>query len=287
MNTKVLVDALTRSIDNIVNFIPALINGLIVLVIGYAIAWVVRWLLATILRRVGFDPLVERTGITASLRGIGIQTALSAIIAQTVFILLMLSFLISATQLMGLTAVTQLLQSLLNFLPSIIAAVIIFLLGGIVAGFTGNLVAAVASGSGLSYAARLGQIVRVMVSLFVVVLALSALKVDTALLVTTITIGIAAFGLALGLALGLGARGVVHHVLAGYYLRQRFPVGRQVAIDAVQGAVSGIGGVNTLLTTEGGDAVVVPNGILLESLVRMPGGGNVDAPPSASETPAP
>lgn len=270
MNTRVLVDALTRSIDNIVNFIPALINGLIVLIIGYAISWVVRWLIGAILRRVGFDPLVERTGLTGSLRGVGIQTPLSTIAAQTVFFLLLLSFLITAAQLMGLTAVAQLLQSLLNFLPSIVAALIIFLLGGIVATFAGNLVTTVARGAGLGYATRLGQITRALISLFVVVVALSALKVDTALLVTAITIGIAAFGLALGLALGLGARGVVHHVLAGYYLRQRFPVGRAVALESVRGEVSGIGGVNTVLTTEDGDAVVLPNGMLLDAVVRMP-----------------
>lgn len=285
MNTKVLVDALTRSIDNVVNFIPALINGLIVLAIGYAIAWIVRWLLATILRHIGFDPLVERTGITGSLRGIGIQTPLSTIIAQTVFLLLLLSFLITATELMGLTAVTQLLQSLLNFVPSMIAAAIIFLLGGIVASFAGNLVTTMARGGGLNYAARLGQVVRVLVSLFVVVLALGALKVDTALLVTAITIGIAAFGLALGLALGLGARGMVHHVLAGYYLRQRFPVGQQVATENAQGEVRGIGGVNTVLATQEGEALVVPNGLLLESLVRMPGLSARPAPDADQPSP--
>lgn len=281
MNTKVLVDALTRSIDNVVNFIPALINGLIVLAIGYAIAWIVRWLLATILRHIGFDPLVERTGITGSLRGIGIQTPLSTIIAQTVFLLLLLSFLITATELMGLTAVTQLLQSLLNFVPSMIAAAIIFLLGGIVASFAGNLVTTMARGGGLNYAARLGQVVRVLVSLFVVVLALGALKVDTALLVTAITIGIAAFGL----ALGLGARGMVHHVLAGYYLRQRFPVGQQVATENAQGEVRGIGGVNTVLATQEGEALVVPNGLLLESLVRMPGLSARPAPDADQPSP--
>jgi small-conductance mechanosensitive channel len=175
----------------------------------------------------------------------------------------------------------------LNFLPSIIAAVIIFLLGGIVATFVGNLVAAVAGGSGLSYAARLGQITRVLVSLFVVVLALSALKVDTALLVTAITISIAAFGLAIGLALGLGARGVVHHVLAGYYLRQRFPVGQVVALDAARGAVSGIGGVNTLLTTQDGEGLVIPNAMLLESLVRVSTATPTNSPPAEPDQPAP
>lgn len=280
MNAHVVVDALTRILTNIITFIPNLVNGLIILVIGYLLSVAIRWVLRTILRRVGFDPLVERTGITGSLRGLGVQTPLSVIVAQTVFVLLLLSFLIQATQLMGLAAVAQLLQNLLGFLPNVIAAVIIFLLGGIVATFVGTLVTALGRGAGLVYAARLGRVAQYLVSLFVVVLTLSALKIDTALLVTALTIAIAAFGLALGLSLGLGARPVVQHILAGYYLRQRFPVGRALALDeTVRGEVRGIGGVNTVVQTPEGEDIVVPNTVLLESIVRA---SRPQEPPSPS-----
>lgn len=283
MNAHIVVDALTRILTNIINFIPDLINGLIILLVGYLISALIRWILRTVLSRIGFDPLVERTGITGSLRGLGVQTPLSAIVAQTVFLLLLLSFLITATRLMGLEAVAQLLQNVLTFLPNAIAALIIFLLGGIVATFVGNLVTALATGGGIRYAARLGRIAQYLVSLFVVVLTLGALKIDTALLVTAITIAIAAFGLALGLGLGLGVRNVVQHILAGYYLRQRFPVGRVVALDeTVRGEVSGIGGVNTVVTTAEGEDVVVPNTVLLESVVRASRRGETPGPAEPS-----
>jgi small-conductance mechanosensitive channel len=283
MDTHVVVQSLTRIMTNIIEFIPNLVNGLIILVVGYLISALIRWLLRTVLRRTGFDPLVERTGITGSLRGLGVRTPLSAIVAQGVFILLLLSFLIQATQLMGLAAVAQLLQNLLTFLPSVIAALIIFLLGGIVATFVGTLVTTLGLGAGLGYAARLGRLAQYLVSLFVVVLALGTLKIDTALLVTALTIAIAAFGLAIGLGLGLGARGIVAHILAGYYIRQRFPVGRLVALnETVRGAVSGVGGVNTVVTTADGEDVVVPNTVLLDAIVRTGRAG-----PPAPEAAAP
>ena len=269
MNFQVVIDALTKIVTDIINFIPNLVNGLIILLIGYLIARVVRWVLATVLRQLKFDPLIERTGITGSLRGLGVKTPLSWILAQTIFTFLLLSFLITATRLMGLAAVAVLLERLLGFLPNIIAAVIIFLLGGVVAQFVGNLVASVGALSGLSYAARVGRVVQYMISLFVVVLALGQLGVDTAILVTAITIVIAAFGLALGLALGLGARGVVYNILAGYYLRQRFATGQPIAVADVRGEVSLVGSVNTVLRTAEG-RVVLPNSTLIEATVRAP-----------------
>lgn len=269
MDFHILVDALKQIVTDIVNFIPKLINGLIILLVGYLVARVVRWILRLILRHTRFDPLVERTGITGSMRGLGITTPLSDILAQTVFALLLISFFITATRLMGLLAVSQLLERVLTFLPNGIAALIVFLIGGIVAQFVGNLATSVCSAAGLSYAKRLGNILQYVISVFVVILALGVLGIDTAILITAVTILIAAFGLAVGLALGLGARHIVLHVLAGYYVRQRFPVGQPIEFNQVSGEVAGIGGVNTLVSTTEG-TVVFPNGMLLDSLVRSP-----------------
>lgn len=269
MNFGVVIDALTQIIVDIVNFIPNLINGLIILVVGYAIAVAVRWLLGTILRRVRFDPLVERTGITGAIRGLGVRTPLSTVIAQTIFALLLISFLITSTRLMGLEAVALLLERLLLFLPNIIAALIVFLLGGIAAQFTGNLVTTLAIGGGLAYGARLGRLVQYLLSVFVVIFALGVLGIDTSILVTALTITLAAFGLAVGLSLGLGARAIVQHVLAGYYLRQRFAIGQRIVLGQIEGDLGGVGGVNTVLLTPGG-ATVVPNTVILESVVQAP-----------------
>lgn len=269
MNLQIVVDSLTKIVTDIINFIPNLINGLIILLVGYLVARLVQWLVDFALRQLRFDPLVERTGVTGAVRGLGVKMPVSRIVAQTIYFLLLLSFLIQSTRLMGLEAVARLLEQLLDFLPKAIAAVIVFLLGGIVAKFMGELVATAGKGAGLTYSGRLGSMVQYLISLFVVILALGVLGIDTALLVTALTITIAAFGLALGLALGLGGRSVVQHILAGYYLRQRLPVGQPIRLDRVQGEVGGIGGVNTVVTTSDG-SVLVPNSILLESIVLTP-----------------
>jgi small-conductance mechanosensitive channel len=269
MNFQIVIDSLTKIITDIINFIPNLINGLIILAVGYLIARLIRWGISTALRRLHFDPLVERTGVTGSLRSLGVKTPLSSLIGQMIFALLLISFLITSTRLMGLEAVARLLEQLLLFLPNIIAATIIFLLGGIVAQFVGNLVSTLATASGIQYGARVGRIIQYIISLFVAVLALNELGVDTAIIVTALTITIAAFGLALGLALGLGARPIVHHILAGYYMRQRLGAGQPIALDQVRGSVGSVGSVNTVISTGEGE-VVIPNALLLDSVIQSP-----------------
>lgn len=276
MNFQLVIDSLTQIGSDIINFIPNLVNGLIILLVGVLIARLVRFVVRFSLERLRFDLLVERMGVTNALRSVGITMKVSTLLAQTMFILLLLSFLITATRLLGLEAVATLLEQLIEFLPQIIASLIIFVMGGMAAQFVGGLVTSALAASGVANAGRVGRAMQYLLSVFVVILALSRLGVDTAMLVTALTITIAAFGLALGLSLGLGARGVVSHIIAGFYLRQRYPTGEQIVMGDVRGAIENIGPVSTELQGELG-RVVVPNSVLLEATVqageRRPSGG--------------
>ena len=269
MSFQALIDALTESFNNIIEYIPRLINGLVVLLVGLLISWLVSRVVGWILVRVKIDRGAERIGLTSLLSSLGIRLPISRIIAQLIFVFMFLSFLVTATRLMGLEPVARLIDQLISFFPSLVAAVIVFLLGYMVARFLGDLVDSAATTAGLSYGPRLGRITRYVITVFATVLALATLGVNTDLIISAITIMVAAFGLALGLALGLGARSFVHHILAGYYMRQRLPIGQPIEFGEVRGQVGGIGSVNTVVGTPGGD-VVIPNGTLAESIVTAP-----------------
>ena len=282
MDFHVVLDALNNTLTQIAQFIPRLINGLIVLVIGYLLAWIVRWLLRTVLRRLRFNQLMERAGIVGALRGVGVRLPLSELIAQVIFVFLLLSFLITSTRLMGLEAVAVLLERLLGFFPNAVSALIVFLIGGLVARFLGDLIATLAAAEGVGFASRLGRLLRYLIMIFVAVLAMAVLGLDTALLVTVVTIMVAAVGLALSLALGLGMRPVAFQVFAGYYIRQRFPAGQRITVDGLRGEVSSVGSVNTVVSVPSG-AYVVPNGVLLESIVETsPSTPQTQEPPVAT-----
>jgi small-conductance mechanosensitive channel len=267
VNPQAVGNALTRMYSDIVSVLPDVVNGLIVLIVGYVIARIVGWLVRLVLTRAGLDDLSERRGIGSGLRGLRIGLTPSRLIAQTVFGLLFLSFAITAVRLMRFETVAVLLERLLDFLPNVIAALMVFLLGSMVARLAGNWVSLIAAASSLGYARQLGSLVQYVVTLFVMVLALGVLGIQVGLLVTAITIMIGAFGLVIGLALGLGARTIVYHILAGYYVRQRYQPGQTITLGQISGEVSGTGSVNTVVTTDEG-STIIPNGVLLEATVR-------------------
>ena len=269
MDVQIVIDALVRIITDIVSYIPSVVNGLLVLLVGYLVARAVRWLLYTVLHRIGVDRLAERSGVNIGFRRLGIRLIPSLLIAQIVFGFLLLTFTITATRFMRLEAVAVLLERLLAFLPNLLAGLIVFLLGSTIARLAGTFVAGIAAGAGLGYARQLGRLVEYLLSLFVVVVSLGVLGIDVSVLVTTIILVIAAFGLALGLGLGLGARTIIYQILAGYYVRRRFRLGQTIQIGEVRGEVSGIGSISTVLNTAE-ETIVMPNATLIEQGVRSP-----------------
>jgi small-conductance mechanosensitive channel len=283
MDFQLLLDELRRVVTDILRVIPNIINGLILLAIGYLLAALVRWALTFALGRLGFDALMDRIGVAAGLRSIGVNVRLSRLLAQFVFVLLLLSFSATAMRVMGLIAIATLLEQILAYLPSIVGALIVFLVGGLAAKYVGDLVTRVGASNNLSYAQPLGRIIQSMITLFVVVLALGSLGVDTSILITVLTISVAAFGLAFAISLGLGARSLIRDILSSYYVRERFPVGRPIQIGDVQGEVSGIGSVNTVITTQD-ETVVIPNSTLIRATVRSPRTTTPEQSPPAPPT---
>lgn len=286
MSFQPVIDALTKILFDIINFIPRFVNGLIILIVGYLISRLARWIVRVVLRQIRFDSLAQRTGITNALETLGIRIPLSEVIAQVVFFFLLLSFVTSAVSLMGLAAVADLLQSVLRFVPRAISAGIIIIFGSMLARFLGAAVTAVAENVNITYARVLGKIIEYAILAFVIVLAISTLGVDTTILTTSLTLIIASTGLAIALTFALGAREAARNVIAGHYVRQNFQPGQQLTLGDYNGRVRSTSGAYTVLETgEVGNeqnTISLPNSFLLQNAVR-----GQNAPQSTSQDNAP
>lgn len=157
-------------------------------------------------------------------------------------------------------------SALTDFLPNLVAATLIFLLGLLLGRFARNLVSSGAAAAALSQAPRLGAAAQGVVVAVVGLLALEQLGIATELLVTLLTALLATMGLTMGIAFALGARNVIGHILAGHFLRQTLPTGGTVEVEGRRGVIERVGAVDTLFRDEE-RTWSVPNGRLLDSTV--------------------
>ncbi|MEE4073206.1 mechanosensitive ion channel family protein [Pseudomonas viridiflava] len=265
--TQSLLAAMTALWTKVANFIPNLFGALVVVVLGFAVAKLLDALLSKLLAKLGLDRLVGGTGLTKIMGRAGVKVPISTLIGRIVYWFVLLIFLVSAAESLGLQRVSATLDMLALYLPKVFGAALVLLVGVLLAQLVNGLVRGAAEGVGIDYSAGLGRIAQGLVIIISISVAISQLEVKTDLLNHVIVIALLTVGLAVALALGLGSREIAGQIIAGIYVRELYQVGQQVQIGDTEGQIEEIGTVKTTLLTDEGELVSFSNRVLLDQRV--------------------
>ena len=200
----ILLEPIRAFLDQLVGFVPNLVAVVAILVVGWIVARLIKTALIRLLRAVKADMLAERIQLAEMLAKGGIERTFSQLVAALAYWIVMLVVLVAALNALQLTATAELLQRLVGFLPTIVTAMVVLILGILAAGFLGATVRAVASNAGIVQAQVLGQFAQVVVIIFAVVVALQQVQVQ--FVGDAFLIILAAISFALALAFGLGCK---------------------------------------------------------------------------------
>jgi hypothetical protein len=265
---EVLASSLEQFGTAVGHLLPALLGALLILLIGWGVSRLIQSVVRRALHRFGLDRTAARLRLTESLRRANIESEPSEIVARVLFWILMLTFLLASAETLGLRAVTTTIDRLILYLPNVVAAAFIVVVGLLVGRFVQRLVASGSEMAGLPRADRVGAVVRGIVLLVTGVVAVEQLGLKTDILVRVITILVATFGVTMGLAFALGSRTVITHILAGHYLRQTLAAGQPAEVAGRKGVVDHVGTVSTVFK-KGDHSWSVPNAALLEDVVTQ------------------
>lgn len=266
--TQGLLGAMSTLWGKLAGFIPNLLGALLVVVLGFAVAKLLDTLLSKLLAKLGLDRLLAGTGLPRVLERAGLRSSVSTLAGRIVYWFVLLVFLVSAAESLGLQRVSATLDLFALYLPKVFGAALVLLAGVLLAQLANSLVRGAAEGVGLEYGNSLGRVAQVMVIVISLSVAIGQLEVKTDLLNIVIGIVLTSVGLALALALGLGSRAVVGQIIAGIYLRELYEVGQQIRLGEIEGVIEEIGTVKTILRDEHGELVTLSNSLLLSEQVR-------------------
>lgn len=265
--TQSLVTAMTALWTKVANFIPNLFGALVVVLLGFVVAKLLDALLSRLLAKLGLDRLMAGTGLTKLMGRAGIRVPISTLVGKIVYWFVLLIFLVSAAESLGLQRVSATLDVLALYLPKVFGAVLVLLVGVLLAQLVNGIVRGAAEGVGIEYAGGLGRVSQWLVIIISISVAISQLEIKTDLLNHVIVIGLITVGLAVALAMGLGSREIASQILAGIYVRELYQVGQQVRVGEVEGFIEEIGTVKTTVMTDEGELVSLSNRILLAEKV--------------------
>lgn len=211
--------------------IPKILGFLVIVIVGWLIASLVEKGVAALLRAIKFNDLAQRSGLADFVAKMGTRTDSAGMIGVVVKWFIRLIALVVAFDALGLPAVSEVLRQLLLWLPNVIVAMVVLVIGGLAARAVSNLVRGATSEAGMGNPDLLARIASVTIWGFAIVVAVNQIGVATELVNTLFMAFVGAIALGAALAFGLGGRET-----AGEIVRTWYNKGRQRSGDIARAA---------------------------------------------------
>ena len=199
-----------NAVADFVNFLPSFVGGLIVLIIGLVIAAVVYRVVVGVLKATQIEKYLAKYGVT---RVDGHEVEWSEILAEIARWSIIVVFLIPTFSAWGLEAVNTVLNRVVLYIPNVIVAVVLGIVGLVIAKLAFRVSYGAARSLGTHLAHTVAFVAQWAITIFVGFLVLHQLGVAQELLRILFAGLVAMIAIAGGLAFGLGGQGVAKSLL--------------------------------------------------------------------------
>ena len=204
----IVADPVKAMLIKIWSYIPTILGAIAILIIGWVVAKFVEAIVVRALKAVRLDVVSDKAGIANMLAQGEIKWTLSELKGVMVYWIVMLSVLAAALNALSLTVASDLLSKLVAYIPNIIIAIFVLVLGSFLASFMAGVVRTAASNAGVGNAKLLAKITQTILLVFAVIVAIEQLNIATAFIAFAVNIILASVGLAAALAFGLGCKDI-------------------------------------------------------------------------------
>jgi len=201
-----LIDPMREMLTYVVGIIPNLVSAILVFVLGFIIAKVLRDVVHRLLKEMRIDKIAGKAGITTFLHKGGIKDSFSELLSGFVHLLFILMTLVMTAEVVGIKILRVLAVTVVDYVPQVITAVFVFVFGIIVAKIIAKLVYTIAENVHMPNSAILERISRWAIVIYAATISLAELGFRSLLEGTTFHILLGGVVLAYALAYGLGGK---------------------------------------------------------------------------------
>ncbi|HUF28812.1 MAG TPA: hypothetical protein VMM18_17655 [Gemmatimonadaceae bacterium] len=249
-----------------------LIAALVLLVIGALLAVLLRAIAVRALRAI--EAAIPGRGFRISFGGVGRDRHVSDIVGAIVFWAVLLFFIATAVNALGLPLLSAAIDGVLRYVPRVLAAALIMVIGIVIANVVRGTVTAGAATAGTALAPALGQVVRLAILVAAALIAAAELGVNIGLLTAIFSVALAALLGGFALAFGLGARTAISNIIGSHYLRQTFEVGQTVRVGGIEGIIAALTPTAVILDVADGRMIIPAKQFdEMPSMLVVKGGG--------------
>jgi hypothetical protein len=203
---NLIADPVREMLTRIMAYLPVLLGALLILIVGWIIAKIIRSMVNGVLKVVRFDTLADKAGISEVLKKGDLKITARQVVSGLVYWLVMIMVLVMTANALGLPKASDILANLFAYVPKVIAALLVLVVAMFLASFVSGLVRIAAGNANLPKPDLLAGISRWAIIVFAVTISLAQLGIAPLLVTATFNIILGGVVLGLALAFGLGGR---------------------------------------------------------------------------------
>ncbi|MCB0852670.1 MAG: hypothetical protein KDD63_10625, partial [Bacteroidetes bacterium] len=261
-----IVKAFGTVIEQMAEAFPKLIGAIVLLGLGWVISKIISNVVGRILRRIGLDKLAEKLNNTDTFKESNIKVRPVIIIQKFLYWMLMLVFILSATETLGLDIVTTQISGLIDYIPQLVTALIILAVGFYISDAIRSMTADSMKSLGIPAWKFISTALFYLLFLIVAVTALSQAGINTDIITSNFSIILGGIVLAFAIAYGFAARNVLSSILTSFYSKNSYQMRQVIELDGYKGEIVKMDSVSITIDT-GEKLVVFPLSRLIKDTV--------------------
>ena len=213
-------DSFDKFLGKVITFLPNLLAMITILIIGFLIAWIVKKFIFRFLKAIQFDKVSERWGLVEVLSKGGLTYSPASLLSRFFYWVIVLITLIMGINALDVPATQNFIAQFFNYLPHLFAAILILIVGYLIAIFLGQAALIAAVNAQMESARLLGRSVRWFIIILSLTMALYHLGIAEKVIIAAFTIIFGGIVLALSIAFGWGGRELAKEFLERLYRKR-------------------------------------------------------------------
>lgn len=267
--SEIMFNSLEDIVSKMTEILPNILGAFIILIFGWLFTKLILFIIKRLFRLIKLENQLNKLKQKSYVTSFFIKLDLIKVILSFIKFTLYIIIISIIFEVLGWDSISQKIIDFLDYLPSLISGLVIFIIGINIAAFIKNSLNSLFQAMDLVYGKLISQIVYYILAIIITITSLNQAGVDTSIITNNLTVVLSAFLLTITLALGLGSRGIVDSLLHTFYSKKRFEVGQMVKLqDGEEGVIVAIDSIYYSIDI-GDEILVIPIKKLSEQTTRI------------------
>jgi len=249
---------LNQTVNNVINLLPRMILAVILVLLGVLIGKIIARLVSKFFDKIGVDHFLGRLGNIEVLNKTPLRFRSGKIIAKLIYYFFFFLFVLIAVDILEIQALSEIITLLFTYLPRLISAIFVFLLGIFLADLLRGFVRTACYSMDIPAASLISNLVFYFIFVNIALIALEQSGIETGFIQINLSIILAGIMLAFALGYGAASKPILSNILSGYYNRNKIQIGDTIKIEEVEGIIVAIDSGSFTIKTDEKTWVTLP-----------------------------